>query len=133
MTQLVIGPQWDLAGMAYTILSPCARQILKYWIRNPEFLDESLHPVMLGTTASTSDGNKAFQHLVHEADPTLLSSVILNELQRKEIVEVLDNGQILLKRSAYVVSHPQFENESYERSTLSLDTEFPCRRYNDAK
>jgi hypothetical protein len=132
MTQLAIGPQWDLAGMAYTILSPCARQILKYWIRCPEFLDESMHPVMLRTAASTTDENKAFQYLVHQANPALAAAVILNELQRKKIVEVLDNGQILLRRSAYVVSHPQFENEPYERSTLNLDTEFPCRRYDDA-
>lgn len=124
--------QWDLAEMAYTILSPCARQILKCWISFPEFLDENWHPVILETAVSSAGENRGFQSLVREVNPLLASTVILNELRRKHIVEMLDNGQVLLKRSAYAVSHPFSKKEFYERGALQSSAEFPSRRYNDA-
>lgn len=132
MNQACTGYQWDLAEMAYTILSPSARQILKYWIRCPEFLDESQHPIILGTVTPTSGESWGFQSLVREVNPLLAPAVILNELRRKHIVEMLDNGQVLLKRSAYAVRHPMFKNEFYEHGARQLSAELPCRRYNDA-
>jgi hypothetical protein len=127
------GPhQWEIAEMACTILSPGARQILRYWVRSPEFLDDNRHPVVLGTANSQVGEQWAFQCLVRAANPAAAPMAILNELQRKEIVEMLDNGQVFLRRSAYMISHPQFKSEPYEHNALMPDATLPCRRYNDA-
>jgi hypothetical protein len=132
MSHTRTGYQWELAEMASTILSPSARRILKYWIRCPEFLDASQHPGMLGTAGSKPGENWGFQCLVREVDPLLAPTVILNELRRKHIVEMLDSGQVLLKRSAYAISNHLFENEFHEGGARQAGANLPRRRYNDA-
>ncbi len=126
------GYQWEIADMASTILSPGAREILRYWIRCPEFLDDNRHPVMLGTAAPNVEEHWAFQCLVRAANPSAAPMVILNELQRKEIVEMLDDGEVFLRRSAYVISHSKPERKPYERNVRIPGAAFPGRRYNDA-
>ncbi|MDN6320882.1 MAG: hypothetical protein L0J77_14060 [Marinobacter sp.] len=98
--------RWEPTELASTILSAPSREVVSHWISAMAFLDESLHPVML---AVSNQNEPSFNQLVLAVNSGFAPSVVLNELLRKGVVEQLDNGHVLLRRSTYVHDVPGFE------------------------
>ena len=83
-------PRWQTTELVSMLLSPGARQVVRYWLSSEHFLDEQKHPKVVLATP----------HEPHSF-VDLVPSVVLAELLRKGIVETLESGHVLLKRSAY--------------------------------
>lgn len=98
--------RWEPTDLASTILSAPSREVVSHWISAMAFLDENLHPLLL---AANSQNEPSFSQLVQAVNPGFAPSVVLNELLRKGVVEQLDSGQVLLRRSTYVHDVPGFE------------------------
>jgi hypothetical protein len=98
--------RWEATEMASTILSAPSREVVSHWISALAFLDENQHPVLL---AMNNQSEPTFSQLVQAVNPGFAPSVVLNELLRKGIVEQLDSGHVLLRRSTYVHDVPSFE------------------------
>jgi len=120
--------RWEPAELASTILSAAARQVIRAWISSREFLDEHHDPVMLmmDTPAANS-----FARLVRSASPELSPLAVLNELLRKGVVEPLDNGYLLLRRSVYAPSQPRRQSDHRINRIFGADEAIPRRRFND--
>ncbi|PHQ27219.1 hypothetical protein CLH62_06510 [Marinobacter guineae] len=126
----VIG-RWEPTELASTILSASSRQVVRAWISRREFLDEHHDPVMLIMDTHSKD---SFTRLVQSANPDLAPAVVLNELLRKGVVEPLDSGYLMLRRSVYAPSQPRLQNlqnESRINRVFETDDDVPRRRYND--
>lgn len=91
--------RWEPTELASTLLSASSRDVVSHWISALAFLDENQHPVMLTMDVHSKP---AFSQLVYAVNPRLVPAVILNELLRKGVVELLDNDYLLLRRSTYV-------------------------------
>ncbi|ERS85982.1 MULTISPECIES: hypothetical protein [Marinobacter] len=91
-------PRWQTTELVSMLLSPGARQVVRYWLSSEHFLDEQKHPKVV---LATPHEPHSFVDLVQIANPNLVPSVVLAELLRKGIVETLESGHVLLKRSAY--------------------------------
>jgi len=112
--------RWQPTGLVTTLLSPGARQVIRCWLGTGDFLDEQHQPRMLLALAEGDDAN-----------PDLVSAVVLNELLRKGIVEALESGYVLLKRSAYApAGQPEPESVLAEPEDL-FSNGIPRRRFND--
>jgi|SRR5690554_3956709 len=98
--------RWEPTELASTILSGPSREVVRHWISALGFLDENLHPVLL---SMNNQKEPTFSQLVQAVNPGLSSSVVLNELLRKGVVEQLDSGQVLLRRSTYIHDVPSLE------------------------
>ncbi len=120
-------PKWQPTGLVTTLLSPGARQVIRCWLGPFGFLDEQQHPRML--LARINDPG-TFGDLVRTANSNLAPAVVLNELLRKGIVETLESGHVLLRRSAYAPA-----TEAAQQSTVASDdclaAYSPRRRFND--
>lgn len=123
----VIG-RWEPTELASTILSASSRQVIRAWISLREFLDDYHDPVMLMMDAHSED---SFTRLVRSANPDLAPAVVLNELLRKGVVEPLDSGYLMLRRSVYAPSQPRLPSESRINRVFETDDDIPRRRYND--
>lgn len=95
--------RWEPTELASTILSAPSRDVVSHWISAMAFLDENLHPVLL---AVNHQRELSFNQLVQAVNPGFAPSVVLNELLRKGVVEQLDSGHVLLRRSTYVHDVP---------------------------
>lgn len=91
--------RWEPTELASTLLSASSRDVVSHWISALAFLDENQHPVMLSMSAHTQP---TFDQLVQAVNPGLVPAIILNELLRKGVVELLDNDHVLLRRSTYM-------------------------------
>lgn len=98
--------RWEPTELASTILSAPSREVVSHWVRAIAFLDENLHPVLL---AVNYHSNPSFSQLVRAVNPDFAPSVVLDELLHKGVIEQLDGGQVLLRRSTYVHDAPGFE------------------------
>lgn len=98
--------RWEPTELASTILSAPSRDVVSHWISAMAFLDENLHPVLL---AVNHQRELSFNQLVQAVNPGFAPSVVLNELLRKGVVEQLDSGHVLLRRSTYVHDVPGVE------------------------
>ena len=120
--------RWQPTGLVTTLLSPGARQVINCWLGTGDFLDEQHQPRIL---LALAEGDDAFTDLVRCANPDLVSAVVLNELLRKGIVEALESGHVLLKRSAYApAGQPEPESVLAEPEDL-FSNGIPRRRFND--
>jgi hypothetical protein len=119
-------PRWEPTGLVTTLLSSGARNVIRCWLDLSRFRDEHHHPRMLPMEKQEPG---TFQALVHEAGENLVPAVVLNELLRKGIVETLDSGHVLLRRSAYAPFGGEIENIADQE--FSFDLAAPKRRYND--
>lgn len=119
--------KWHPTGLVTTLLSPGARQVIRCWLGPFGFLDEQHHPRML---LSMINEPGTFPDLVRTANSNLVPAVVLNELLRKGIVETLESGHILLRRSAYA---PATSGDSQCTTELAdcLTAYPPRRRFND--
>ncbi|WP_298448741.1 DUF6502 family protein [Marinobacter sediminicola] len=120
--------RWEPTELASTILSSPSREVVRHWISALGFLDENLHPVLLSMNHLKEP---SFSQLVQAVNPGLSSSVVLNELLRKGVVEQLDSGQILLRRSTYIQDVPSFEVSPGIRRQKYRPGENAGRRYSD--
>lgn len=121
--------RWEPTELASTILSAPSRQVIRAWISSREFLDEQHDPVML---MMDSQGELSFSRLVRQTNPEFAPAVVLNELLRKGVVEPLDSGYLLLRRSVYAPSQPRLQSESRLNRLFPSDGEIPRRRLDDA-
>ena len=121
--------RWEPTELASTILSAPSRQVIRAWISSREFLDEQHDPVML---MMDSQGELSFSRLVRQTNPDFAPAVVLNELLRKGVVEPLDSGYLLLRRSVYAPSQPRLQSESRLNRLFPSDGEMPRRRLDDA-
>ncbi|MDO6823005.1 hypothetical protein [Marinobacter sp. 1_MG-2023] len=120
--------RWEPTELASTILSASARQVIRAWISSKEFLDEHNDPVML--MMDTQSAN-SFAQLVQSTSPELAPLVVLNELLRKGVVEPLDNGSLLLRRSVYAPSQPRRHRAHRINRIFRADEAIARRRFND--
>lgn len=120
--------RWEPTELASTILSASSRQVIRAWISSREFLDDQHDPVMLTTD---SHGEPSFGKLVRHTNPELAPAVVLNELLRKGVVESLESGHLLLRRSVYAPSQPRLQTGARLNSLFSSDGEMPRRRFDD--
>ncbi|RBW48526.1 hypothetical protein [Marinobacter sp. F3R11] len=95
--------RWEPTELANAVLSAAGREVVSYWISALAFLDENQHPVLL---ALSGQSEPTFRELVQSVNPDFAPSVVLNELLRKGVVEQLDSGHVLLRRSTYVHDVP---------------------------
>lgn len=123
----VVG-RWEPTELASTILSASSRQVIRSWIGLREYLDEHHDPVMLMMDTHAED---SFAGLVRATNPDLAPTVVLNELLRKGVVEPLDSGYLMLRRSVYAPSQPRLPRESRINRVVESDDDVPRRRYND--
>lgn len=121
--------RWEPTELASTILSSSSRQVIRSWISSNEFLDEHHDPVMLLMDNHATD---SFRSLVQATNPDFSPTVVLNELLRKGVVEPLDSGYLMLRRSIYAPSQPGLPRESRVDQVFEHEDEFPRRRFNDA-
>lgn len=120
--------RWEPTELASTILSSPSREVVRHWVSALGFLDENLHPVLLSMNQLKEP---SFSQLVQAVNPGLSSSVVLNELLRKGVVEQLDSGQILLRRSTYIQDVPSFKVSPGVRRQKHRPGENAGRRYSD--
>ncbi|MBC7182784.1 MAG: hypothetical protein H5U30_04315 [Marinobacter sp.] len=123
----IIG-RWEPTELASTILSASSRQVIRAWISSNEYLDEHHDPVMLMMDTHAED---SFANLVRVTNPELAPTVVLNELLRKGVVEPLDSGYLMLRRSVYAPSQPRPQREPRSNRVIETDDDIPRRRYND--
>lgn len=121
--------RWEPTELASTILSASSRQVIRAWISSNEFLDEHHDPVML---LLDNHATNSFRNLVQATNPDFAPTVVLNELLRKGVVEPLDSGYLMLRRSVYAPSQPRLPNESRVDEVFESEDEIPRRRFNDA-
>ncbi|WP_373000208.1 hypothetical protein [Marinobacter sp.] len=121
--------RWEPTELASTILSSSSRQVIRSWISSNEFLDEHHDPVML---MMDSHASNSFSSLVQATNPDLAPTVVLNELLRKGVVESLESGYLMLRRSVYAPSQPRLAGESRVEELFESDDDIPRRRFNDA-
>lgn len=122
------GSRWQPTGLVTTLLSPGARQVVRCWLSPSGFLDEQQHPKIL---LSLINEPGTFADLVRTANANLVPAVVLNELLRKGIVEPLESGHILLRRSAYAPANEQEDSQPETEPDNTLDSDPPRRRFND--
>lgn len=79
-------PRWQTTELVSMLLSPGARQVVRYWLSSEHFLDEQKHPKVVLATPPHEPPH-SFVDLVQIANPNLVPSVVLAELLRKGIVE----------------------------------------------
>lgn len=120
--------RWEPTELASTILSAPSREVVSHWISAIAFLDENLHPVLL---AVSHQSEPTFSQLVQTVNPGFAPSVVLNELLRKGVVEQLDSGHVLLRRSTYVHDVPSFEASPKVRRQSHRDGQSVGRRQSD--
>lgn len=120
--------RWEPTELASTLLSASGREVVRHWISAIAFLDENKHPILL-TTNTQSKPN--FNQLVHAVNPGFVPVVVLNELLRKGVVEQLDSGQLLLRRSTYVHDVPSFESSPVVRRKTYSPGRNAGRRHTD--
>lgn len=120
--------RWEPTELASTMLSAPSREVVKHWISATAFLDENLHPVLL---AVSRQSEPCFRQLVQAVDPEYASLVVLNELLRKGIVEQLDSGYVLLKRSTYIQDVPGFKTSPRVRRQKHRPGPSAGRRHSD--
>ncbi|MBY6033278.1 hypothetical protein KUV59_08870 [Marinobacter daepoensis] len=119
--------RWQPTELVSMLLSSGARQVVSQWLRCNDFLDEQHHPRMLPSTPHDPD---SFADLVEATNPDLVPGVVLGELLRKGIVESLDSGHVLLKRSAYAPRGDKGCNDYGSYDDFS-DVDTLRRRHND--
>ncbi|WP_138435314.1 hypothetical protein [Marinobacter shengliensis] len=119
--------KWQPTGLVTTLLSPGARQVIRCWLGPFGFLDEQQHPRMLHSIINEPG---TFGDLVRTANSNLAPAVVLNELLRKGIVETLESGHVLLRRSAYAPATEALPLSAggFEESIAAYP---PRRRFND--
>lgn len=120
--------RWEATELASTILSAPSREVVSHWISALAFLDENQHPVLL---AMNNQSEPTFSQLVQAVSPRYAPSVVLNELLRKGIVEQLDSGHVLLRRSTYVHDVPGFETSPKVRRQTHSPGRSVGRRQSD--
>lgn len=120
--------RWQPTGLVTTLLSPGARQVVRCWLVAEDYLDEHHHPRML---LSSPDAPSPFADMVHCANPNLVPAVVLGELLRKGIVESLDSGHILLRRSAYAPAGKADTADPSAEPETPISERIPRRRFND--
>lgn len=121
--------RWEPAELASTILSAPSRDVVSHWISAMAFLDVNLHPVQL---AMNHQSEPTFSQLVQAVNLGFAPSVVLNELLRKDVVEQLGGGHVLLRRSAYVHDVPSFEVSPKVRRKTHRPGRSVGRRKSDA-
>ncbi|MEH6561663.1 MAG: hypothetical protein V7713_09545 [Marinobacter sp.] len=120
--------RWEPTELASTILSASSREVVRHWISAVAFLDENQHPVLL---AMSNESEPSFNQLVQAVDPGFAPSVVLNELLRKGIVEQVDSGCVLLRRSTYIQDVPGFETSPKARRQKHRSGSVAGRRHSD--
>ncbi|WP_339782650.1 hypothetical protein [uncultured Marinobacter sp.] len=120
--------RWEPTELASTILSGPGREVVSHWITAEAFLDENQHPVLV---AMNNQSEPTFNQLVQAVNPGFAPSVVLNELLRKGVVEQLDSGHVLLRRSTYVHDVPGFEKSPKVRRQKYSPGRNIGRRHND--
>ncbi len=120
--------RWEPTELASTILSAPSREVVSHWITALAFLDENRHPVML---AMNNQSERTFSQLVQAVDPDFAPSLVFNELLRKGVVEQLDSGHVLLRRSTYVQDVPGFDKSPKVRRQTHSPGRSAGRRHND--
>ncbi|MBL1272196.1 MAG: hypothetical protein ACI92B_001829 [Marinobacter maritimus] len=120
--------RWEPTELASTILSGPGRDVVRHWISALAYLDENQHPVLL---AVNNQSEPSFSQLVQSVNAGYAPSVILNELLRKGVVEQLDSGHVLLRRSTYVHDVPEFESSPKVRRKKHSPGRSAGRRHND--
>jgi hypothetical protein len=83
--------------------------------------------LMMNNHATTS-----FRNLVLTTNPDLAPAVVLNELLRKGVVETLDSGYLMLRRSVYAPSQPRLAHKPRLDQEFETEFEIPRRRFDDA-
>lgn len=121
--------RWEPTELASTILSASSRQVIRSWISSKEFLDEHYDPLML---LMDNHATNSFRNLVQATNPDFAPTVVLNELLRKGVVEPLDSGYLMLRRSVYAPSQPRLPSESGADQVFETEDEIPRRRFTDA-
>lgn len=120
--------RWEPTELARIILSAPSREVVSHWITALAFLDENQHPVML---AMNNQSEPTFSQLVQAVDSGFASSVVLNELLRKGVVEQIGSGHVLLRRSTYVQDVPGFDKLPKVRRQTHSPGRSAGRRRND--
>lgn len=120
--------RWEPTELASTLLSPSCQEVVSHWISAIAFLDENAHPILLATNTQSEPN---FNQLAHAVNPGFVPVVVLNELLRKGLVEQLDSGQLLLRRSAYVHDAPSLESPPVVRRKTYSPGRNAGRRRND--
>lgn len=93
------GVQWQPTELVNAILSRHCRSVVRHWISHERYLDAANEPRLLQAYGSGEDG---FDRLVYRCNPHLSPTVVRNELLRKGVVELSDDGCLLLRRSTYI-------------------------------
>jgi hypothetical protein len=127
-SQLGFVCRWEPTELASTILSAPSREVVSHWISALLFLDQNQHPVLL---AMNNQSEPTFSQLVNAVNPDFGPSVVLNELLRKGVVEQLESGHVLLRRSTYVHDVPGFDKSPKIRRQTHNPGRTAGRRHSD--
>ncbi len=103
---------WQPTELVSALLSRSARDAVRHWISQKQFLGDDNQPRSL-SFGTSEDAD--FNRLIRQVNLYLAPSVICNELLRKGIVEQHDDGYLLLRRSAYVSGRSVIADSSANR------------------
>ncbi|WP_166264035.1 hypothetical protein [Marinobacter caseinilyticus] len=102
-THALMARRWDITGLANSILSPVAREVVHRWINDDRFVDASGEPAML---SSNGAGSMDFFGLVKCARVHCSPTRLLAELLGSGLVGEDSAGYLLLRRTAYAPCQP---------------------------
>lgn len=120
-----VSTRWQITGLVQALVSRSACNVIATWLRDDRFLDAGGEPSML--LMSGDDGPK-FVELVHGVDVHLDADGVLSELTRLGLVEKVNTGWVMLRRSAYCpASAGSIERARSERAAQGM----LFRRYTD--
>jgi hypothetical protein len=117
--------RWRITELVETLLSPAACEVLETWLGDYHFLDNQGDPALL-SLAETEKSE--FGQLVQRTNQRIEVSNVFLELTRLGLVEQLDTGYVMLRRSAY---GPGNAGPSDRPRPTPADEDMPYRRYTD--
>lgn len=90
--------RWRITELVETLLSPGTREVVQTWLGDHRFLDKQGDPAMLSLVETEKP---EFGQLVQKTNQRLEVNNVFMELTRLGLVEQLDSGYLMLRRSAY--------------------------------
>ncbi|MEO8654974.1 MAG: DUF6502 family protein [Ramlibacter sp.] len=117
------------AQVARTPMASVATSVVARWISEPRFLNADRSPRGLARTPGRGrPGEPDFTSLVAEVSSDVGARAVLDELARLGVVEVRDDGHVVLKTNAFV-PHEGF-SESFDFLARNVSDHLAAATYN---
>lgn len=107
------------------LLSVAAREVVKFWISKDAFLDETGRPREL---SAVSADNYEFVDLVKRVSANIAPVMVMNELVRKGLADLNEEGALVMRPCAYDRTVP-YINPEVDVDEAAAQANLSGRRY----